>query len=334
MEFMNNGDLKEFIEANKSLGIRISEEKLWDIFFKCLSGLYYIHQQGLIHRDIKPANLFLDDELNIKIGDFNISVAKNAVFAKKFLQPKDVNDVNKMINSGTYAGSRGYMAPEIYSREYDEKVDIYSMGIVFFELSYGCFPYEPMVIKENLYKQNNNLNELNNLIDAMIQKDPANRISSNKAYLTAKKYFIKNCVKNTAIEATLKCFYNFPNFTEYFCNNDYIGFLTDNKREIGTFVFSIIQSLRDNKNEQFNELLYDLRSSMTKSGLNTSKDNEEIDPGKFISFFIKKLNTELNEIIEVNNNAPKDLEQYKYFINNFIFRNGQEEKIFNDFFNI
>jgi hypothetical protein len=167
----------------------------------------------------------------------------------------------------------------------------------------------------------------------MIQKDVKNRISSNEAYLIAKKNFIKKFVKNTAIEATLKCFYNFPNFMEYFCNNDYVDFLADNKREIGTTVFSIIQSLKDNKKDELNVLLYKLRSIMTKSGLNILKDNEEIDLGKFISFFIKKLNTELNEIIKVDINR-NDIEQYKYFINSYIFPNGEEETIFNDFINI
>jgi hypothetical protein len=74
---------------------------------------------------------------------------------------------------------------------------------------------------------------------------------------------------------------------EYFCNNDYVDFLADNKREIGTTVFSIIQSLKDNKKDDLNDLLYKLRSIMTKSGLNILKDNEEIDLGKFISFFKK-----------------------------------------------
>ena len=72
MEFMNNGDLDSFYMANNTLKLRIPEEKLWDIYFKCLSGLRKIHKQGLIHRDIKLQNLFIDDNLNIKIGDFSI----------------------------------------------------------------------------------------------------------------------------------------------------------------------------------------------------------------------------------------------------------------------
>jgi serine/threonine protein kinase len=49
MEFMNNGSLDDFYEANKDLENKISEEKLWNIFYKSISGLKYIHEQGIIH---------------------------------------------------------------------------------------------------------------------------------------------------------------------------------------------------------------------------------------------------------------------------------------------
>ena len=100
MEFMNNGDLKSFLAANKLLNIKIPEAKLWDIFYKCLSGLVYIHEQGIIHRDIKLSNIFLDNDLNIKIGDFNVSVAVDENAAKKFVQ--DPNKVKNMLNELTH----------------------------------------------------------------------------------------------------------------------------------------------------------------------------------------------------------------------------------------
>ena len=153
MELMNNGDLKSYYAANKLLNIHIQEEKLWDIFYKCLSGLLYIHKEGLIHRDIKLENLFLDDNLQIKIGDFNVSVAINEASAQKFVQ--DANKIKNMLSAVTEVGSGGYMAPEIRDPNgYDQKVDIFSMGISFFELMYWCKPYDYDVNKQNFYDQN------------------------------------------------------------------------------------------------------------------------------------------------------------------------------------
>ena len=326
MEFMNNGDLESFYEAKKALRKSIPEEKLWDIFYKSLYGLDYIHKNGLIHRDIKLQNLFIDDNLNIKIGDFNISVLQNVFSAQKFLNQ---NVVSSLLNNNTDAGTDGYKAPEIKFGNYNEKVDVYSMGISFFELAYGCKPYEKFP-KERFYQQNKYSKELNNLIDKMIVINPKNRISSNDAYLIAKKYFIKKFLKNTAIEVILNCFYNFPNFTEYFSNNEYMEFLTDEKREIGTNVFNIIQSLKDNRKDDTDNGLYELRKIMTRSGLKNIKDNEEIDPGKFISFFIKKLNSELNEINNIVID-PNDKKQYLYFVNTHLFNKGEEENVFHEF---
>ena len=331
MEYMNNGDLNKFNDANKSLNIQIPEDKLWDIFYKCLNGLNYIHKQGLIHRDIKLENLFLDDDLNIKIGDFNVSVAVNEKSASKFVE-EEKEKVENMLNQFTYVGTAGYSAPEINKKSYSQKIDIYSMGIAFFELCYGCKPYENIYGKDSFYQKNIYSKELNSLIDNMIQKDENKRIDSYKAYNIAKKNFIKEFVKNSAIEAVLKCFYNFPNFKNYFCQNNTIFFLTENKREIGTSVFNVIQSIKENKREDIDDSLYELRKSLTNKGLNIKKENIEIDPGQLISFFLKKLNSELNEIISTKQNNNN---QYLFIgDSSYRFMQGKEEEVFNQLINI
>ena len=79
MEYMNNGNLSTFINANMKLGKRIKEDILWNIFEQCLKGLVYIHSKGLIHRDIKPENILLNDEGQIKLIDFNLSALENII---------------------------------------------------------------------------------------------------------------------------------------------------------------------------------------------------------------------------------------------------------------
>ena len=84
MELCNNKDLFRFLSAYMSLGIKIKEENLWDLYNQCLKGLTYIHNQGIIHRDIKLGNLFMDNDKKIIIGDFGISAVINEKEALKF----------------------------------------------------------------------------------------------------------------------------------------------------------------------------------------------------------------------------------------------------------
>ena len=71
MELMNNGDLDSYKKCFEDFEKYPDEKILWKIFYDCLKGLEYIHSEELIHRDIKPKNLFFDENLKIKIGDFN-----------------------------------------------------------------------------------------------------------------------------------------------------------------------------------------------------------------------------------------------------------------------
>ena len=333
MEFMNNGDLHSFYEAKKKKKNQLPEEKLWDIFYKCLNGLVYIHGQGIIHRDIKLDNIFFDDDLNIKIGDFNVSVAVDENAAKKFIQ--DPNKVLNMINEVTYVGTDGYRAPEIERRmAYSQSVDVYSMGVAFFELCYWCKPDDYGVNKEDYYKKNIYSKELNDFIDKMMEKDAANRITSYQACSIAKKYFIQKYVKNSSVDAVLNCFNNYPNFNEYYCYENNKFFLTNYRKEVSQGVYNVIQSLKGTDRESIDNALYDLRKNMVKEGLNIKKDNEEIDPAILISFLINKLNSDLNEIeFSFNNINNGNKNQFMVLSSSFKFPKNQAENIFMNFIN-
>ena len=353
MEFMNNGDLNTFYKANKALQKQIPEDKMWDIFFKSISGLKYIHEKGLIHRDIKLENLFLDDNFNIKIGDFNVSATIDANAAQNFATDQgDQGEVANMISSQTVVGTAGYMAPEVKRNErveymYGPKADVFSMGVSFFELCYGDKPYQ-RVNKEVYYKKNLYSQELNRIIDQMIEKDDKKRLTSEDSFYFIKKSFINKYVKNSSVDAVLNCFFQFPNFREFFFDNRnkslYLNQPTpdqddqnndfeqvNHKVEIGNSIFEVIQSLNSNNKDKIDDAMYELRNSITNAGLN-AKENEEIDPGLFISFFLKILNSVLNEITMVDENSfnPDELMMLS---STFKFNFGQEEQIFNQYLN-
>jgi serine/threonine protein kinase len=353
MEFMNNGDLQTFYKANKALQKQIPEDKMWDIFFKSISGLKYIHEKGLIHRDIKLENLFLDDNFNIKIGDFNVSATIDFQAAQNFADEQgDQGDLQNMISGQTVVGTAGYMAPEVKRNErmdskYGPKADVFSMGVSFFELCYGDKPYQ-RVNKNQYYQKKLYSIELNKIVDQMIEKDDRRRPSSEESYYVIKKYFINKYVKNSSVDATINCFYQLPNFKQFFfenknknlyLNNQFTPEQGDNneieqvnhKVEIGNSIFEVIQSLNTNNKDLIDDRMYELRNSITNAGLN-AKENEEIEPGLFISFFLRILNSVLNEITMVDENTF-NADELMVLSSSFKFKLGQEEFIFNQFLN-
>ena len=353
MEFMNNGDLQTFYKANKALQKQIPEDKMWDIFFKSISGLKYIHEKGLIHRDIKLENLFLDDNFNIKIGDFNVSATIDFQAAQNFADEQgDQGDLQNMISGQTVVGTAGYMAPEVKRNErmdskYGPKADVFSMGVSFFELCYGDKPYQ-RVNKNQYYQKKLYSIELNKIVDQMIEKDDRRRPSSEESYYVIKKNFINKYVKNSSVDATINCFYQLPNFKQFFfdnknknlyLNNQFTPEQGDNneieqvnhKVEIGNSIFEVIQSLNTNNKDLIDDRMYELRNSITNAGLN-AKENEEIEPGLFISFFLRILNSVLNEITMVDENSF-NADELMVLSSSFKFKLGQEEFIFNQFLN-
>ena len=118
MEYGGN-NLKQFIANYKEKNQLIGEKIILDIIKQICLGIKAIHKNKIIHRDLKPENIFINENNKIKIGDFGIS--------KKL----ETNKTARHSNIGT----EYYMAPEIRKRQqYNNKVDIYSLGCIIYEL--------------------------------------------------------------------------------------------------------------------------------------------------------------------------------------------------------
>ena len=323
MEFMNNGDLESYNKGILSMKVKIPEAKLWEIFYKCLSGLDYIHKEGIVHRDIKLQNLFLDDNFNVKIGDFNISAVISENAAKKFADNQ--NQVQNLMNTYTTLGSGKYQAPEIGKRIYDQKVDIYSMGVSFYEL---CFGHIPSNKNFNFNDDGFYSKEIKEFIRKMIDEDENKRPTCNESMAYAKDFFIKLYVKNTSVESVVNCFSNYIDIQKFFSNNEIINFIYERNKVISKSFFSAVQSVNDIKQKGIN--LYELRKAIENEGLDVKSDNLEIDPGNFITFFLSKLNSELNEIDPPTKTIPEkeQTRRFKILSKKYSFPPGEEEANF------
>lgn len=128
MEFCENNTLYDLIEK----GLPGNPDEYWRLFREILEAVSYIHSSGFIHRDLKPTNIFIDKSNHIKVGDFGL--AKNSQFSSAIQKDNQVAPKNKDLS--TVVGTFFYTAKEVASGDYDEKVDMYSLGIIFFEMCY------------------------------------------------------------------------------------------------------------------------------------------------------------------------------------------------------
>ena len=243
MEYANDGDLSKKIKTqkNKIIGEKyFSEEKIMQYFYQICRGLQYIHSKNIIHRDIKSQNIFLMKNGKIKIGDFGIAKALT----------------NTKNNATTIIGTPYYFSPEIINGEpYNYKTDIWSLGVVLYEMCCLKLPFE-----------SNNIAQLS--IKIMKGKyDPIpNRYSKNMANL------IKNMLN---IDQKLR-----PNINEVmqspllknYHNNKYAN---KSSKNLSSNKKPIINSYKSQYNFKINEQLLEQKQNERKSLLNKNSNYKE-----------------------------------------------------------
>jgi serine/threonine protein kinase/tetratricopeptide (TPR) repeat protein len=195
MEYIEGTDLLTFTEA-------ANWESITSIVFQIGHALEYIHRHGLIHFDIKPANIIVTDS-----GQEGGGIVKIIDFG--FAAPRFASEGQPL------RGTLEYMAPELLSGgAYDHRVDLYSLGVTLFEVITRRTPYlgytDTETIKQHLSSPIPPLHSAradkpefyNELVTALLQKDPACRIGSGAdvvRFLQEKnpvEYFLQNVLEH------------------------------------------------------------------------------------------------------------------------------------------
>jgi len=125
MEYIDGTPLDQFCAINRLLPMH----RVIGIIFKCCLALDHAFRQGVVHRDIKPANIMIDKDDNPKITDFGLALNLH----------KDMNKDSTFVMG---VGSPAYMSPEqIKNYPLNQKTDLYSLGVLLFQLLTGRLPF-------------------------------------------------------------------------------------------------------------------------------------------------------------------------------------------------
>jgi serine/threonine protein kinase len=153
-------DIHERIELKT-----VTEHYRKRIMFQLLDTLRYIHSKGIAHLDVKPENVLVNpDTLDLKLIDFG--------FATEFDAEKRLRKIN---------GSLFYMAPEIFSKTgYDEKVDVFSAGVILFTMIVGHLPFHENDTVRDKFTVNIDEIESKDLLCGMLDPNPSSRWSASR----------------------------------------------------------------------------------------------------------------------------------------------------------
>lgn len=135
MEYASDGDLRKVLS---SLGTHLSSTRGARYLQQCLEALDFIHATGVVHRDIKLDNILVISEQEIRLADFGLA-----------LLPGDEVELDEL-KAGV--GSLSYLPPELLDgTAYDERSDLYSLGLCFYEALAGFHPFDKLSLAEQLH---------------------------------------------------------------------------------------------------------------------------------------------------------------------------------------
>ena len=186
MEYMEGGNIYTYVPKN---GIhRIGTQQVASIIKDVISATYFLHHMNppIIHRDIKPENVLLNSSMQAKLTDFGWS-----------------NYMDGMYKRTTVCGTPIYLAPEMVNKTgHDEKVDIWCIGILLFELMTGVQPWSGSDLQTVKY----NINRLKLNWPKNIDRTAADLITKILKYKPEERISLRNMEPNSHLALYRRCF--------------------------------------------------------------------------------------------------------------------------------
>ena len=317
MEYAEKGNLFQLISKEKT---GLDESKAFDYFIQVVNAVYYLHINNIIHRDIKPENILIGSDNKIKLCDFG--------WAKELT----------LENRSTFCGTIEYMAPEIVGSEnYDYSVDIWSLGILLYELLYGHSPFKANNTKnvilnikthELTYDDNNKKisNSCKDLIQKLLDGNPQKRLKIKDILehpfvkKHSKKFNYKKKLSTVINDEEIKNnFNNKINGNDNDIDNNYDKILANRIKRSNTRYIS------SNNQEKFGMKL------LSQKGLFSTGISEEMEEN--MNKKGKKNNIKSNKLVlleKFKDSLNNQLEKAKKSIENISFKNT-ESCTFEDF---
>ncbi|MCB1277550.1 serine/threonine-protein kinase [Prosthecobacter sp.] len=174
MEYVSGMDLQHLLKRDPP-----EPRQILRIITQVCEALQFAHERGIVHRDIKPANILIDERGNVKVADFGLA---------KVVGPQSVD----YTATGTTLGTPDYIAPEALdqSRTIDHRADIYSLGVMIYELFTGHVPkgmWEPPSIRSGADKG----------IDAVVSKAMQNNPEKRYQHVSDMTQVLEKLFKNS-----------------------------------------------------------------------------------------------------------------------------------------
>ncbi|HYW04899.1 MAG TPA: serine/threonine-protein kinase [Gammaproteobacteria bacterium] len=186
MEYLEGTDLRPYTRKGSLLAVN----RVMEIVAQVAEGLDYAHRHGVVHRDVKASNVILDPNTRrAKIGDFGIARIVSS----------------RRTHTGAVMGTPPYMSPEqLAGKRVDGRSDVFSLGVLLYELIAGRRPFEGETISTLMYRITHEPHPdimdvrggipvcLRNLINKALQKDPDKRFQTAAEMRTA----LLRCIRN------------------------------------------------------------------------------------------------------------------------------------------